>query len=568
MAFNLQAVLRLNGNQFTNAMRRITNQTEQANRQTGRFVDSQGRLRDGMGRFARSSGSASRSMASFGRSLSSPLKGIGSLTTGIYGLVGAYAAVTGAQKAFNATVGEAAKYEQSAVMIKAMMGDAQKAKDYIKMVDSFAVNSPIMDSQTMMSTSKSFITASKDLNQLEKMWSLAERLSAIDPAQGVEGAVYALRELFSGDAISMVERFEMPRAVMNDIKKMDLSKQLVELDKYFNKIGMTQNLIDEMGGTTLGVWAQIKEASNVILRTMGMPALNSIRTFLTEISKAMNPFEGVGGMDKALMQKLDPEAYRVAFENHMKIERFKETGKKIIKSVTDGLISAASSIGEWMTKIQSDPKFQEQTTLFGKVKFIIEDIYQRFLKWLEDGGRAKIEKTTADLIQIVIAGIEASIENILPVAIQVGMAIGNGILQGVKQSAVTSWLGNLIRDPIGFAVNEGLNLTNKATGRKKKWNVFGYEDDKNAIKKSFQPKAPKKNGGVKFVPKDGATYSTHRGEMILPRGEADNYRKGKNGGGGIVISGNTFNVRQDSDIKAIAMELAKLIESEGVPQIG
>jgi hypothetical protein len=561
MAFNLQAILKLNGNQFTNTMRKIANQTEQANRQTKRFTDSQGRMRDEFGRFVKTSGGASGTMRSFGRSLTSPLKGIGSLTTGIYGLVGAYAAVTGAQKAFNATIGEAARYEQSAVMIKAMMGDAQKAKDYIKMVDSFAVNSPIMDSQTMMSTSKGFITASKDIKTLEKMWSLAERMAAIDPVQGVEGAVFALRELFSGDAISMVERFEMPRAVMNDIKKMDLSKQLFELDKYFNKIGMTQELIDEMGGTTLGVWAQIKEASNVILRTMGMPALNSIRTFITGISKAMNPFEGIGGMDNALMQKLDPEAYRVAFENHMKIERFKETGKKIIKSVTDGLISAASSIGEWMKRIQADPEFQAKTTLFGKVKFIIEDIYQRFLAWLEDGGRAKIEKTTADLIQIVIAGLEASIENILPVAIQIGTAIGQGILTGVKKSAVTSWLGNLVRDPIGFAVNEGLNLTNKVTGRKSRWNVWGYEDQRKKIEASYAPKPPKKNGGVKFVPKDGAEYSLHRGEMILPRGEADNYRKGKNGG--IVISGNTFNVRKESDIDAIAYKLAKLIEMEG-----
>lgn len=206
MAFNLQAILSLNGNQFLNTMRNITRATERANRQTGHFTDAQGRLRDSFGRFARHSDNAGNSVSRLGRAMTSPIRAIGSLTTSIHGLVGAYAAAEAAKKAFESTIGEAAKYEQSSVMIGAMFNDAKLAKDYMNLVDSFSIDSPIMDSQSMLGNSKSFITASKDINQLEKMWSLAERMAAIDPYQGVEGAVFALRELFSGDAISMVRR--------------------------------------------------------------------------------------------------------------------------------------------------------------------------------------------------------------------------------------------------------------------------------------------------------------------------------------------------------------------------
>ncbi|MEH6941685.1 hypothetical protein V7014_07435, partial [Bacillus sp. JJ722] len=128
----------------------------------------------------------------------------------------------------------------------------------------------------MYGNSKSFITVSKDMKQLEKMWSLAERMAAMDPAQGTEGAVFALRELFSGDAVSMVERFEMPRSVMKDIKNLSLEEQLESLDKYFNKVGMTENLITKMGDTAIGKWQQVKEQTSLLFAKMGEPMLAPI----------------------------------------------------------------------------------------------------------------------------------------------------------------------------------------------------------------------------------------------------------------------------------------------------
>jgi hypothetical protein len=56
----------------------------------------------------------------------------------------------------------------------------------------------------------------------------------------------------------------------------------------------------------------------------------------------------------------------------------------------------------------------------------------------------------------------------------------------------------------------------------------------------------------------------HRGEKVLPRGEADQYRKNKGRvGNGVTINIANMHVRNDSDIKKVAYELAKLIEKEG-----
>lgn len=47
--------------------------------------------------------------------------------------------------------------------------------------------------------------------------------------------------------------------------------------------------------------------------------------------------------------------------------------------------------------------------------------------------------------------------------------------------------------------------------------------------------------------------------MVLPRQEADAYRKG---GGGITVtvSGNQFTVREDADVDKIALKIAQEIE--------
>jgi len=67
--------------------------------------------------------------------------------------------------------------------------------------------------------------------------------------------------------------------------------------------------------------------------------------------------------------------------------------------------------------------------------------------------------------------------------------------------------------------------------------------------------------GIDYVPYDGYQISAHKGERLQT---AQEVREGKAGGGSpISISGNTFHVRQESDIPAIAMALAKLIEQEG-----
>ena len=262
-------------------LRDMQRQLQRFQTQTNYTRDATGRLRDSMGRFASANRSVSSSFGGATTSAHNYTASLGALAAGIAGVVGA-------QKLMNATVGEAAKMEQSQIVIEAMFDDKKLSKQYMEMMDKFAVDSPLLNSQDMFANSKSFISLSDNTKDLEKMWNLAERLLAVDSAQGVDGAVLALRELFSGDTQSLVERFEMPRKALNDIKNLSLDEQLVELDKLFNKMNMTNKLVTEMGNSSLGVINRIKEAMAGKFRAVGFEALEHLKPIILDIEKAVS----------------------------------------------------------------------------------------------------------------------------------------------------------------------------------------------------------------------------------------------------------------------------------------
>ncbi len=93
-----------------------------------------------------------------------------------------------------------------------------------------------------------FLTYSRDMNQLERMVKMTERLYAKDPTQGTEGAVFALKEVLSGDVMSMRSRFGISGFNAESIRKKmgsgDVAGALDEIDTVMNRFGATQAVVD------------------------------------------------------------------------------------------------------------------------------------------------------------------------------------------------------------------------------------------------------------------------------------------------------------------------------------
>ena len=538
MAIDLVAKLRLD-DKFSNPLSKAMLKMDSASKATGKLEKSTSKTTQALGKFSTGTTSVTTGLVKMASKFNPVTTGLSAIAAAA---VGAYSAV----KIFNATVGEAMKMEQSQVVIGAMFNDKDLSNQYMKMLDKVAIKSPVLDSQQMYSNSKSFITASKDLKQLEKMWNLAERMAALDPAQGVEGAVFALRELFSGDAVSMVERFEMSRDVMNDIKKLDLDDQLSALDKYFNKIGITYDVVEAMGNTALGKWTQVKERFQIIMRDMGEPALEAVSTFL---NKALSRLEGSD------------------------MKKFAEWGGRVINNMVTGLSNSAIRLYDWFTALTSSSEFQSKSTLTGKVNFIIEDIAEKFQSWWNNGGQQKIIDFGSGVAQILVSALDAT-DEIFLLGAKLGVSVWNGILDGIKASAAESPVGKILSGLISMTPQEMIpNATNKITEYWGEKGWFGYGDENE--NKSYTPsisghgrqQRQSHYHGLNYVPNDGYKATLHKEEAVLNAQEAKAWREGKSGGSSVTVTGNTFVVRDDSDIEKIAYKLAKYIEREAA-QVG
>lgn len=94
--------------------------------------------------------------------------------------------------------------------------------------------------------------------------------------------------------------------------------------------------------------------------------------------------------------------------------------------------------------------------------------------------------------------------------------------------------------------------------------LFGSKSDSGTAVAASAPGAkqlPAAYHGLDYVPYDGMVARLHKGERVMTASE--NRAFGQSGAASISITGNTFNVRQDSDIDAIARALAREIKAAG-----
>ncbi|WP_053485955.1 hypothetical protein [Lysinibacillus sp. FJAT-14745] len=298
MAMNLTAVFKVR-DQGTAKLRQLTQMMDKMNRTSKVTSDSMSRAQSATNKLGGAVSSASNRMGGFStqvsrlhvnsNGLSASLRG---MQSSLVGIAGAYLGAQGAAKAFDATIGAAARYQQSEVAVKAIFNDDKKSSAYLKMVDKMAIDSPLLNSTDMLASSKSLVAMTKDVDELGKAWSIIERLMVLDPKQGTDGAAFSLKELWQGDAQSMVERFGLDRQKLNDIKKMAIPQQIAEINKMLDGMGITQKTVNAMGETTLGYWAQIGERVGKFMRQIGNMGNSKLGAALGGIVKMFDKSEG------------------------------------------------------------------------------------------------------------------------------------------------------------------------------------------------------------------------------------------------------------------------------------
>ncbi|WP_416293091.1 hypothetical protein ACM7Q1_20465 [Paenibacillus illinoisensis] len=547
MAFDLVARLKVK-DEMSGKLRKVQTQLDATKRSSDNYRDSLGRLHGPNGRFIKETEKAEKALGGLGSSLKEIRGGFSTVGAGALrmsnsiGLLAAgYFSAQAAASAFNKTIGAAAQYEMREVTLSAMFGSESKknVNSFLGYLESRAdVSQYSMDD--FLDVGKSFVPTTKDLRQLERATNLAERLGAIDPEQGITGAAYALKEFFSGDAVSLVERFELPRSELNKIKNLPLKDQLDQLDKFLNKLGATNELIDAQSKTTMGQWRTAIGGVNRAFREMGTDALTSIKPMLAE------------------------------FNNWLKGPQFsalKSWGVDAFSGLVEGAVNAVRNATSYVQKnFINNPAFNQLPTFESKVAFVFDSIGNSFNKWWSAGGKAQTTKVTSDLIGFLVDGLEGSIKPLTSVATKVGRGIADGVMQGIKDHLNVVALLN----PAKQQMEEFNNQYNSTKKLKEELDTWSKENPGKPMVEGGTIGAPAKSeslwdkatnalgfsGGLDRVPYNNYPTRLHQDEMVLTSQEARDYRNSNGGGNSAPNITIHATIREEADIDKLARKLA------------
>jgi murein DD-endopeptidase MepM/ murein hydrolase activator NlpD len=111
-------------------------------------------------------------------------------------------------------------------------------------VSAYARDKSVLGRENIAKGMTNFLPLTRNINEVERLMNMMERLYAKDPTQGAEGAVFALKEAIGGEVLSLRNRFGISGVSGEELRAADLSGKLDILDSALNKFGASQEVVD------------------------------------------------------------------------------------------------------------------------------------------------------------------------------------------------------------------------------------------------------------------------------------------------------------------------------------
>lgn len=195
-------------------------------------------------------------------------------------LAAAGAAAVGAGAAigikFNSSV------EQAETKLMAFMKDGGKVAETLAWVKDEAAKTQF--SFTEMANAAADLTpvAKQTGEQLESLIKEAEILAALNPSEGLTGATFALREALSGDWTSIIERFNLPRKRINELKDEGVPAMKI-ISKVMGEMGVDYGLVSAQGKTLSARFDQLKDKLTMMAGAATKPVFDKLSSGLAKL---------------------------------------------------------------------------------------------------------------------------------------------------------------------------------------------------------------------------------------------------------------------------------------------
>ena len=280
----------------------VENVTKVANG-IGRSFTAAGRSALGFARDVNTAGSATDRLgdevAQFEQRRRSAFTGVSAFNSQLEGTLGIFRRLVGiaALVGVGTLAKEAASYSDklytSHSVIKAITRSQQGLNAAQNMANSYANKYGMSVGQATQGIAKMLNLTKGNVKEAGELTKLAKALEAIDPAQGFEGALFALKEIESGDTMSLRERFGIRVPTQEEAKK--IAKRDGRTIQQVMMDSLREHLDNSVGGGEkgMGVEFYLNMQSNTLTGQIQRISNTFISMFTPALQSASERFIGI-----------------------------------------------------------------------------------------------------------------------------------------------------------------------------------------------------------------------------------------------------------------------------------
>ena len=211
------------------------------------------------------------------------------------GLLGAATAAGAGLVALGAGMGAATvdgfrintSLENVRAQLVAFTKDGAKADQMLADIRTEAAKTPFAFEELASATASLLPASIQSGVALEDLIQQAEILAASNPAQGLEGAAFSLREALSGDFVSIIDRFNLPRTRLNQLKEEGVPA-MEAISIAMSEMGLDASLVAGMALTMTGRWSTFKDTMDTLKATLAQPLFDLVKTGLSDLQPLLD----------------------------------------------------------------------------------------------------------------------------------------------------------------------------------------------------------------------------------------------------------------------------------------